>query len=432
MSNTIIKNGNILAINDGVINFTTGNIIIENGNITYIGSKTPSSFDTFDTVIKGENSVYIPGLVNTHTHATMALMRGHGDDLKLQDWLEKKMWPMERKLIEEDIKNGTLLSILEMVKTGTTTFLDMFDKMDIVAEAIESSGMRACLVDGLISTGSTTRDNENLLKAKEFSKNWHKKAEGRITVMMGPHSTYTCEPQYIEKIIDVAKELKLPLHTHLSENKYEFDLIKSLYGKSPVEHLNSLGFFSNPCLVAHCVHLTKSDINLLYENNVNVSHNPSSNLKLGSGIAPIPTLLEKGINVSIGTDSAASNNTLDMLSELRLAALIHKGLSNDPTVLSAGEMIQIGTIKGAKSLFLDNIGQLSIGMEADIISIDLEKSNMYPKSCLLSHIIYSLPSNNIKDVWIKGERVVSNGICTTLDEEKILFNAEKSYKRLTQ
>jgi 5-methylthioadenosine/S-adenosylhomocysteine deaminase len=398
--------------------------------ITYIGTEPPTVELPYDETIDGTGKLYMPGLVNTHGHAAMSLLRGFGDDMALQVWLQEKMWPNEAKFTSGDVKAGTLLSILEMVKGGTTSFVDMYDHMDQVAEAVTESGMRAVLTRGVIGLCPPDVQAAKLQEAKTFAQNWHGTADGRITTMMAPHSPYTCPPDYIERIVDAAHELNLPLHTHMSETAREVADNEQQYGARPVAHLEKLGLFSRPCIVAHAVHLTDEEIQILSKYDVRISHNPNSNLKLASGIARVPDLLRAGILVSLGTDGAASNNNLDMFEEIRLAALLHKGVSGDPTAVSAFQALQMGTVTGAKSIWLNQIGTLEVGNKADFIAIDSNKPHFYPRTNFVSHVVYAASAGDVVDVFVNGRQLVRGGQCLTLDEERIKYDAQRAYMRI--
>ncbi|MDQ0192946.1 amidohydrolase [Paenibacillus wynnii] len=409
----------------------TGYMTIENDLITYIGEVEPP-FESGVEIVDGSRLLFMPGLVNTHGHAAMSLLRGYGDDLALQVWLQEKMWPMEEKFTGQDVYWGTSLSVLEMLKGGTTTFLDMYDHMDRVAEVAELSGIRSVLMRGVIGFCSEEMQNHKLAEAIGFARNWHGKADGRITTMISPHAPYTCPPDFFVKFVQAAHDLDLPMHTHMSETRREVEQNEADYGLRPVAHLEKLGMFTRPSLVAHGVHLNDEEIEILARHQVGVSHNPGSNLKLASGIARVTDLLRAGVPVSLGTDGAASNNNLDMFEEMRLAALIHKGISGDPTAVPAPEALRMATEYGAKSIFLNNVGRLAPGMKADFIAIDIDQPHLLPHSDLLSHAVYSASAKDVEHVWINGQQVVKHGKCLTLDEEMIRRKAQESFENLLE
>lgn len=407
-----------------------GTLVIEEDMIcgVYEGHTLPTNIDL---VVDMSNKALLPGFINTHGHAAMSLLRGYADDLPLKEWLEEKMWPLEGKYKREQVTAGTALSIAEMIRSGTTCFLDMYDYMDAVAEIVEETGIRASLCRGCIGFGDDVLRKSKLIEATNFAKNWNGAAGGRISTMMSPHSPYTCTPDFISQFISKASELGLPIHTHMSETAREVAQNVEEYGKRPVEHLDSLGFFDLPSLVAHAVHLTDEEIELLASKNVKISHNPGSNLKLGSGIAPVTKMLKAGLRPSLGTDSSASNNNVDLLEEIQLAALIHKGINQDPLAVPAKTALLMGTIYGAEALFLEHItGTLTKGKKADFITIDLTGAHMQPAHDIVSHIVYASSRNDIVDVFVDGKALMRDRELTTIDEEKVSREANLSFSDL--
>ncbi|SFE90452.1 5-methylthioadenosine/S-adenosylhomocysteine deaminase [Paenibacillus algorifonticola] len=430
MSQIWIENGRFVTMEDGE-HVLQGHMVVTDDRITYIGAEAPTGLQADVQKLDGSKLAFMPGLVNTHGHAAMSLLRGYSDDQNLQVWLEQKMWPMEGKYIDIDTRAGSALAVVEMLKSGTTAFVDMYDRMDQLAEVVEQAGIRGCLTRGVIGLCPEDVQQAKLAEAIAFARDWNGKADGRITTMISPHAPYTCPPDYIEKFVQAAHDYDLPLHTHMSESIAEVEQNVRDYGVRPVQHLDNLGFFSRPALVAHAVHLNDDEIALLADRKVAVSHNPVSNLKLASGIARVPDLLRAGVTVSLGTDSAASNNNLDLFKEIKFAALLHKGVSGDPTVVPAIEALRMGTVYGARSIWQeDSIGRLRVGMKADFIAIDIEQPHFYPQTDIVSHLVYSGSGRDVKHVWVDGRQVVRDGECTLLDEEKIRHDAEASFERL--
>jgi 5-methylthioadenosine/S-adenosylhomocysteine deaminase len=415
---TLIRNG-IFVTADADNRVVRGCMVIEGERIAYLGENPPLPPERYDRVIDGSRKLYMPGLVNTHGHAAMSLLRGYGDDLALQVWLEQKMWPMEAKFTSEDVYWGTSLSVLEMIKSGTTSFVDMYDHMDQVADVVRQSGIRGVLARGVIGLCPPDVQEHKLQEAIRFARDWNGQADGRITTMMSPHAPYTCPPDYIVRFVQAAHDLNLPIHTHMSETAREVQLNVEQYGARPVEHLEKLGVFTRPTLVAHGVHVTDEEIATLARYDVRVSHNPGSNLKLASGVARVAELMQAGVKVSLGTDSSASNNNLDMFEEMRLAALIHKGVSGDPLAVPARTALRMGTAVGAESVWLDGVGTLEEGRKADFISLDIDQPHFYPRTDFVSHIVYSASGGDVADVCVNGRWVMENRVCLTLDEERI-------------
>lgn len=431
---TVIRGGRLLTMaesapGEGLLP-RAGTLVLSGDTIEYIGPGEVK-LRPDDELVDGRGKLYMPGFVNTHGHAGMSLLRGLKDDVNLQTWLQEYMWPTEARFTASDVRAGAELAIAEMLKSGTTTFMDMYDYMDQVAEAVEETGMRACLTRGVIGLCSEEEQRAKLDEAIRFAKSRHGAADGRITTAIAPHAPYTCPPDFLEKFVDAAHALDLPMHTHMSETAREVEENVAAYGVRPVEHLRRLGVFSRPCLVAHGVHLNDEEISILAEHGVGVSHNPGSNLKLASGIARVPELLAAGVRVSLGTDSAASNNNLDVLREIRLAALIHKGVSGDPTAVPAEKALAMGTVDGARSLWLRNVGTLEAGMKADVIAIDVTGPQYQPETSLVSHLVYAGSSADVTDVWVNGRPLVRGRVCLTIDEERVVAEANAALRRVT-
>ncbi|MFC0214813.1 amidohydrolase [Paenibacillus chartarius] len=429
MSTTIIVNGIFVTANEADT-IVHGCMVFEDDQITYIGEKAPLPLEQYDHVIDGSRKLYMPGLVNTHGHAAMSLLRGYGDDLALQIWLEEKMWPMEAKFTSEDVYWGTSLSVLEMIKSGTTSFVDMYDHMDQVADVVRQSGIRGSLTRGVIGLCPADIQEHKLQEAIRFARDWNGEADGRITTMIAPHAPYTCPPDYIERFVQAAHDLDLPIHTHMSETAREVQANVEQYGARPVEHLEKLGVFTRPTLVAHGVHLTDEEIATLARYDVRVSHNPGSNLKLASGIARVVDLMKAGVKVSLGTDSSASNNNLDMFEEMRLAALIHKGVSGDPVAVPARTALRMGTAIGAESIWLPHTGVLEAGRKADFIAINIDQPHFFPRTDMISHIVYSAAGQDVSDMCVNGRWVMKERSVLTLDEERIQHEFSRRFEAL--
>ncbi|UOF89686.1 amidohydrolase [Fodinisporobacter ferrooxydans] len=413
--------------------------IIENGYIVTNGSyiekigsgEWQDAKDRFDQVIDAGGCVVMPGLINTHGHAAMALLRGYADDLPLQEWLQNKIWPLEDQLTAEDIYVGTQLGILEMLKSGTTCFTDMYFFEEQVALAVEQSGMRAVLSRGLIGFGEKGESAKQ--EAVEFVGKYEGYANGRIRTMLGPHAPYTCPPEYLRGIAELSKELQVPIQIHLSETRKEVADCLQQYGKTPIQLVKEVGLLDRPVIGAHCVHVTDEDLDIIAACGMAIAHNPNSNLKLGSGIAPLTKMLERGIVVGLGTDGAASNNRLDMFEEMRMAAMIHKGLLENPLAISASTALHLATKGGADALFLGNsLGTLTVGSLADFIIVDFQKPHLQPRHDILAHLVYAAAAGDVRDVIIDGRVVIQNKACLTLDETQIFKQANQIVDRLLQ
>jgi 5-methylthioadenosine/S-adenosylhomocysteine deaminase len=428
---------NILLDNITIIPMTGRNLVIEKGYIVInndviaeVGSG-PAPLGQYDKIIDGTNKAALPGFINTHTHAAMTLLRGYADDLPLMEWLQNKIWPLEDRLTAEDIYWGTLLANIEMIKSGTTAFADMYFHMDAAARAVEQSGLRGILSRGMIGVGPESE--LAISQSRELFHQWHGAAQGRITFMLGPHAPYTCPPDYLKRVIDLADELQTGIHIHLAETRGEFEDIMGQYGKSPVALMNDIGLFEHRVLAAHCVHVTPDDIAILAAKQAGVAHNPESNMKLASGIAPAPQMLEAGIAVGIGTDGASSNNNLDMLQEMRSCALLHKVNTFNPTIVPAGQALEMATVNGARALGLEKeTGKLEAGMKADIILVSLSEPHMTPRYDILANIVYAGQASDIVTVLVDGKIIMEDRIIKTLDEQEVLERCREIARRLVK
>lgn len=405
-----------------------GYLIVEDRVIKELGEGQAPPSD-YDRIINGHDQVLLPGLINTHTHAAMTLLRGYADDLPLMQWLETKIWPLEAKLTADDIYWGTMLAISEMIKSGTTCFSDMYFHMGRVAQAVQESGMRAALSRGMIGVGP---ENELAFSDSiELAGKWHRQAGERINFMLGPHAPYTCPPEYLKRVGQLAAQLEVGIHIHLAETRDEIQTIEQQYGKSPTVYLLDSGLLEQPVTAAHCVYLSQEDISILSSHGVGIAHNPESNMKLASGVAPIPEMLAAGLAVGIGTDGASSNNNLDMIQEMRSATLLQKVHKLDPTVLPAYQTLQLATTGGARALRLDQeIGHLAPGMKADMILVNLNAPNMLPRYDVVANLVYSAQAADVDTVIIDGNIVMEKRVIKTFDEKEVLKQAMACAARL--
>ena len=397
------------------------NVFIENEKIKYIGDKADF---TADDIIDGKNKVLMPGLVNCHTHAAMTLFRSYAEGLELEDWLFTKIFPAEDRLRGEDVKNGTLLAALEMIQTGTTCFNDMYFFLDDVAAAVSETGMRALISRGLSNNERKDfSDEEKYLDNLRFFREYNGSADGRIRAGFSLHSVYTCSPEYLKFVSHEVKKLGAPMHVHLSETQTENKNCVSAYGMSPAHLMENAGVFENmPCVAAHCVHLDGDALKTLNKNGVFIAVNPSSNLKLRSGIPDIKGLSDSGASLVIGTDGASSNNNLNMFEEMHLAALL-SGLSPD-------KIVDMATRTGAKALGMENTGEIKEGYKADLILIDTDKPHFYPVHDMKANMVYSAQGQDVDTVIINGKIVYKHREFLTADFERIKYNAEQSKKHL--
>ncbi len=428
--NILIKNVTLLPMVEEKF-FKSTNIYIEDDKIKHIGEIREDL--QVDKVIDGSKKIAMPGLINGHTHIAMSLLRNYADDLPLYEWLTKKIWPVEAKLTAEDVYWGSMLSIVEMIRSGITSFVDMYFYMEEVGKAIKESGIRGILSRGTIEEKDEKLDKEKIEYTRRLYKDWHGEGNGRIKVMVAPHAPYTCSPRYLKELMKLADELKTGIHIHLSETKKEVDDSFELYGKSPVKHVYDLGLFEYPTLAAHCVHVSDEDIDILKENNVQVVNNPTSNLKLASGFAPVEKMLNKGVNIALGTDGSSSNNNLNMFEEIHLAAIINKPVNNSAISIPAKTALEMATINGAKALFWDDeLGSIEVGKKADLILVDMDKPHFYPIHNIVSALAYSAQASDVATVIVDGNIIMEDYEIKTLDEEKIIFEAQRVGRDLIQ
>ena len=423
MSDMVIKNVNYLKPSGEV---EVANIFIDGDKISAI---TSGGEVQAQKIIDGRGKFAVPGFINTHTHASMTLLRSYADDLALMDWLNKHIWPIEDKMRSDDIRIGAELAAVEMIKGGTTTFMDMYGpNMEEVAKVVETSGLRGVLCRGIIGIFN---GEEKLATNVELFKDWNGKADGRIKVMFGPHAIYTCPPAFLKKIADVAGNLGAEIHMHMNETLDEINECMKNYGKRPFEVVAETGLFDLGFLAAHCVHLSDNEIEIMAQKKIRVAHNPGSNMKLASGICPVPKLLQKKIVVGLGTDGASSNNNLDMLEEIRLAALLHKVDKLDPLAIPALDALKMGTEYGAAAVGIKNIGKLETGYKADITLFNMNSAEWLPCYNPISLLVYSANSSSVDTVIVDGKILMENRELKTLDEERILAEFKSCADKLT-
>jgi len=358
-------------------------------------------------VLTLENKLLMPGLINAHTHAAMTLMRGLADDIALMPWLEQHIWPAEQAFVSPQfVKEGSLLACAEMLSGGTTTFNDMYFFPQATIEASLQMGMRASIGLVILEFPTNYADNAHDYMAKGTAVSDQYKSEGLVSFHFAPHAPYTVSDESFSQVITLAEQLNIGIHTHLHETQQEIVDSKAQYGINPISRLHGLGLLSDRTHFAHCVHLTESEVQQITATGSHIVHCPTSNLKLASGIAPVASYLEAGINVALGTDGAASNNRLDMFAEMRLAALLAKGQSGNATAVSAYRAIEMATINGAKALGLDKqVGSIEKTKSADLIAVDLSRLEMSPCYDPVSQLVYVASRENVTHTWVNGNLV---------------------------
>jgi 5-methylthioadenosine/S-adenosylhomocysteine deaminase len=402
-------------------------ILVEGSRISKVGKGIE---EKAEKVIDGRGKAVLPGLINIHAHTSMSLLRGIADDVDLSEWLEKKIFPLEAKLTEDDIYCGALAAALEMVKSGTTSLLDMYFMMDSVAKACKEIGIRGFLSAGIMDIGATQEEAGKKLDACErFIKRWS--SDELVTPSVGPHAIYTCSADFLRKSNALAQKHGVLVNLHLSETQKEFDDCKREHGIAPAEYLEKLGLLGPRLVVAHAVWLTDKEMDLMKARGVSVAHCPVSNLKLGSGIAPIYAMRKKGIGIGLGTDGAASNNNLDLFEEIKLAALLQKGVLLNPKAITAQEALDMATIGGARCLGAeDRIGSVEEGKLADLILVDLDNPRFTPMHNILSNIVYSANGSDVLTTIINGKVVMEDRRLLTSDEGEILRKVQAASDNL--
>lgn len=400
--------------------YRNGLLVIHEDKIVYCGNENATWVDRADEVVDCEGAWLMPGLVNCHTHSAMTTLRGIQDDSNLHEWLEDYIWPAERDFTPEVTTQAVKLALIEMLQTGTTTFNDMYNPNGVeigqIHEVVAGSKMRCYFSPTLFSSDVETTE-ETLARTRIIIEEILAYNDERFKVMVAPHAPYSCSKDLLKGSLKLAQELQLKLHIHVAETQAENGMILERYGKRPLAFLKDLGYLEHDGVFAHGVELNEREIAELAVSNIHIAHNPISNLKLASGIAPVTGLVQTGVIVGLATDSVASNNNLDMFEESRTAALLQKMRTGDATQFTIEQALKTMTIEGAKALGMDDqIGSLEVGKQADFLIIQPKgKVHLYPEENMLSHLIYAAKGNDVKDVYIAGEQVVKNGQVLTVE-----------------
>lgn len=425
----VIKNGMILTMDQNLTLHEKADLAISDSKIIDI---SPQTNYRGKKIIEAQGKLVMPGLINTHTHAAMTMMRGLADDMPLDVWWNKFIFPIEKKLLNtEFIRIGVSLAAIEMIKSGTTSFSDMYFFEDAAAEACKKIGIRAFLGEGLLDfpTPDCKTPDESIAYIEELYKKWGK--DPIIHLEVAPHAPYSCSPPVLEKAKKLAEKLDLPLHIHVAETATEVAEIRMKYGASPIEHLEKIGFLGERVKAVHCVHLSHNDMEILSKRKVKVSHCQESNLKLASGNAPIVELQDKGVVVGLGTDGAASNNNLNLFTEMDAVAKYHKAVRNDPTVMDTKTVLKMATIDAARVMLKEKeIGSLEKGKIADIIIIDLDRPHLTPLYNIYSHLVYSASGSEVDTVIINGKLIMENRDILTVDEDEVIDQANHLAERI--
>ncbi len=415
----IIRGGTIITVDSQMRIIEHGAIAVNNGRISAISHEEEIVANySSDNIVDATGKLVMPGLINAHSHCPMTIFRGFADDLPLQEWLNDYIFPAEAKFMTaEAARIGTSLAVLEMIASGTTCFNDMYFFEKEIAKVVKQSGMRAVLSEGVLDFPTPNAATPDL--ALSYIKELHQEylADELIYTAISAHAPYTCSDKLLRLSKKTSEELEIPFHIHLAETKWEYDKYLGEFQKTPTQYINDLGLLDNSTIAAHSVHLGAEDVELFADKQAHVAHNPVCNMKLASGAAPIPALMKAGVNVALGTDGVASNNNLDMLQEMHVAALLHKFTANDPSVADAESIVRTATIGGAKALGLEKeLGSLEVGKKADIITLSLEKPHTQPLFNVYSQLVYVLNGGDVSDVIVNGDILMKNCNFSTLNQ----------------
>jgi 5-methylthioadenosine/S-adenosylhomocysteine deaminase len=426
----LIKNGTVLTMDPQRTVIEKGFLCIRGDTLSAVAKGDPHEIRA-DKTIDAKGGLILPGLINGHTHAAMTLFRGLADDLPLMDWLNHYIFPVESRMDREFVRTGTLLACAEMILSGTTTFCDMYLFEEEVAQAAQAAGMR-CLV-GEVLYDFPSPNYGPIEQGLKYTESLIRKWQGHplVSIAVEPHAVYTCSPDLLVRANRLSLQYKVPLIIHVAESASEIEAVKKKYGRKPFEHLESLGVLGPHVIADHCVHLDEAEIQRMVRHDVKAITNPESNMKLASGISPVPRLLAQGITVGLGTDGCASNNNLDLFEEMDTTAKLHKVGAMDPTVLDAFTVLRMATLSGAKALGMaDRIGSLEAGKRADVIVLDTHKPHLTPMYNPYSHLVYAAKGSDVTHSVINGKLVMEDRRLLTLDLRDVLRHAEEMSEKV--
>ncbi len=420
----------LLTEEDGFSEIKNGFLGVNGSKISYIGKDRPRA--KYDLVRDFSGKLLMPGLINTHCHAAMVMLRGLGSDLPLHEWLFEKMMPVEDRFKPASIRTATELALLEMIASGTVSFSDMYFFCDTTAKVCLKAGIKANIARPIqcFDPNETYEASTRAKEAAELFEKYNGAGRGRILIDDSIHAEYTCKEAFVRKHVEAAKARGTRMHIHLSETKKEHAGCILKYGKTPARWFADLGAFDIPAFAAHCVWVSDEDIALLAEKGVSAVHNPSSNMKLGSGFMPIDKMLSAGINVTLGTDGAASNNNLNLFEEMHIASIIHKGYMLDSTKVKCSQALRMATINGAKLQGRTDTGALKVGNCADIIAIDMDKPHLIPNNDTVGLLCYSAQGSDVYMNMVDGKIIYENGEYLTMDRDRIMHDAKATAKKL--
>ncbi len=439
MEQTVLIKGGAVATMDADDTVVPGDVLVRGSRIESVGGASLVASATADVTIDARGCAVLPGFVQTHVHLCQTLFRGAADDLELIDWLKKRVWPMEAAHDAASLRASARLGVAEMIRGGTTCALTM-ETVNHTAEVfrvVEETGFRAtvgkCMMDKGDEVPAALRENaeDSIRESLALLEEWHGRAEGRVRYCFAPRFAVSCTRDLLERVARLARARGVMVHTHASENRTECEMVERETGMRNVVYLDSLGVSGRHVLLAHCVHLSDEELGLLASKGTHVSHCPSSNMKLGSGIAPVAEMFERGVSVSLGADGAPCNNRLDMFTEMRSAALLQK-VGRGADALPAARVLRVATRGGARALGLeDEIGSVEPGKRADLIVVDLERLHTTPRPAVVSTIVYAAEAADVRTVLIDGRIVMRDCQLTTLDESEVIADAWRQYELLS-
>ncbi|MBE6964730.1 MAG: amidohydrolase [Ruminococcaceae bacterium] len=413
----LFKNARVITMDDARPVLEDAFVGIKGRKIEYVGNSEPEG--EIKRVIDARGKVLMPGIVNTHTHVPMTLFRGLSDDCELDVWLREHIWPAEDKLTSESVRAGTELAVAEMIASGTTSFSDSYFFVDAIADVALSSGIRANLSRSIVGDGENFDAMPSVSEAKELFSRIHMADGGRLRADASIHAEYTSETKCRQRVAEMARERGQILQIHTSESRSEHENCIAKYGKTPAGQFLAEGLFEGTRpLLAHCCYITENDMEIIKSAGGSVAHCPVSNLKLASGIAPVPAMLNKGVNVGLATDGVASNNSTDMFEEIKLAAVLHKGISENPTAVNAYTALRMATVNGALAQGRNDCGRIKEGFDADVIMLDFDRPHLIPCHNVASNAVYAARGSDVVMTMVAGKVLYENGVFTTIDIER--------------
>jgi 5-methylthioadenosine/S-adenosylhomocysteine deaminase len=425
---TLIQNVDALTLDAAGTILHGTDIAIEGRTIRAIGD-VPPDFHA-DQIIEGYNRLAAPGFFNAHCHSPMTFERGWAEDLPLDRWFNERIWVAESALTSDDVYWGAALAACEMIRSGCVAFNDHYFYMDRVAEVVEQSGMKTTLTWCQFGIGADKEIGSDLRGTLAFVDRWQGRAEGRIRTVLGPHSPYVCPPEFLREVSALAKEHGLPLHIHLAESQAQVDNSLKQHGHTPAAHLEACGAFDGPCVAAHALYLTDDDIQILARRGVTVAHCPITYMKLAMGVNDLSKLMGAGVNVAIGTDGPGSNNDMDMIAAIRFTALLQKHQARDAEVLPGDAPLRMATANGARAMGFPDSGSLEAGKAADLVLLNLDQPHLYPRHNLVANLVHSARGSDVTHVIVDGRLIYRDGELLTLDQEKIMAEADRRARRM--